>query len=72
MYKYVQKAEGESADESGGLLLKEVSFQGSFESVYCGCFAEREGKGVPGDCGEGREGARADGVFCLFHCLTSS
>ena len=33
MYTYVQKAEGESAGESKGLLLKEVSFQVSFESV---------------------------------------
>ena len=30
MYNYVQKAEGESAGESEGLLLKEVSFKVSF------------------------------------------
>ena len=43
MYKYVQKAEGESEGENEGLVLKEVSFQGLFESIWCGCFTEREG-----------------------------
>ena len=65
MYRYVQKVEGESAGESEGLLPKEVSFPNSFESVLCGCFAERErgGKGVPQDSAAKEEKAREPTVF---------
>ena len=60
MYNYVLKVGGESVGQSKSLLLKEVSFQVSLESISCGYFAQREGKGVSGDSGGGREGARAD------------
>ena len=68
MYKYVQKAGGEIAGESEGLFLKEWVLKLRLESVLCGCSAEREGKGAPGDSLEGREGSRADGgqlVWCV-------
>ena len=63
MYNHVQKAGGESAGESKSLLLKEVSFQVSFESIDLWVFSlgERKGKSVPGDSGGGREGERTDG-----------